>query len=66
MNLPNLFKPFNLLKTSPEYTRAGVLWEMRVIAKSNRLQRVNLLNTMYFLYIRHLTFESHTMYVLKF
>ena len=29
----------NPLKTSPEYTLAWGLWEMCVIAKSNRLQR---------------------------
>ena len=34
---------FNPLKTSPEYTRAGGLWEMRVVAKSVRLQRVKIL-----------------------
>ena len=28
------------MKTSPEYTRALGLWEMHVIAKSNRLQWV--------------------------
>ena len=33
--------PFNPLKISPEYTGAGVYGEIRVIAKSNRLQRVN-------------------------
>ena len=32
---------FNLLKTSPEYTRAGVCEKMcEIIAKLNRLQRV--------------------------
>ena len=37
----NLYLYLNPLKTSPEYTWAEVLWEMHVIAKSNRLQRVN-------------------------
>ena len=32
---------FILLKTSPEYTQAGVYWEMHVIAKSNHPQWVN-------------------------
>ena len=40
-NSPKLYYGFNPLKTSPEYTRAGGLWEMRGIAKSNRPQRVN-------------------------
>ena len=31
---------FNPLKTRPEYTRGWGLWEMRVVAKSVRLQRV--------------------------
>ena len=38
-----------LLKTSPEYTQAGGLWEMHVIAKSDRLQRVECLFKGYFL-----------------
>ena len=43
--LPSSAKAFDIfklnpLKTSPEYTQVGVLWEMRVVAKSVRLQRV--------------------------
>ena len=34
------FCMLNPLKTSSEYTRAGVYGEMRVKGKSNRLQRV--------------------------
>ena len=54
---------FDRLKTSPEYTRAGVLWKMHAVAKSNRLQRVKKFEVIISIIFKHA--NSNAIYRLK-